>query len=111
MQNPSLKQRNRAVQKPSSQSATTFGNQGKNDKGRPSFSSTSSPSSSPAWALVLLAVFILGGLFVVEQSTHSSLRDRIHQQQHEKRSKGIDSNDFVKEGNETQDHVLVHEQD
>lgn len=109
MQNSSLKQRGRIRQNlpwgTTAASTTAVGhgstsqvrnNSDHNNKGRlTSSSSSSSVSSSPAWALLLLAIFIFAGIFVVEQTTHDSLRHKIHQQQQERRKiqdkKGEDS--------------------
>mmetsp|Transcript_17222 Transcript_17222/g.32595 ORF Transcript_17222/g.32595 Transcript_17222/m.32595 type:complete len:558 (+) Transcript_17222:73-1746(+) len=85
MFNPSLKQRGRIRQnvQPTFGSSNGTMNQVKQEKGR----GGSGGGGGPALALLLLGVFILAGLFFVEQSTHGSLRERIHQQQQEKRNK------------------------
>lgn len=99
MLNPSLKQRGRVRQnlQPTSVSSNTTTNQVKHDKGG------KGPSSpSPALALLLLGLFILAGLIFVEQSTHDSLREKIHMQQQERRNQILhdghhDSTTFDKE--------------
>lgn len=100
MLNPSLKQRGRLRHnlQPTSVSSGTTANQGRHDKGgRAGLSSSSSSSSSPALALLLLGLFILAGLFFVEQSTHASLREKIHLQQREKRNKMLPDDPIEKE--------------